>query len=297
MKKFLLGVIFFVSVVRLASAQEINCQIQVAAQQTGNTQLSIFNTLQTSLQEFVNENNWTKLDLENHQRINCSIFINVTEYNSNNFKATIQVQSSRPIFGSTTSSPIFNFKDNQFNFTYTEFQRLNYNQNTFSSNLVSTISFYIYTILGLDADTFSPLGGQKYHEEARLIVNTAQQSSNQGWRASDGNSSRFKINSDLLSNNFSKYREALYTYHREGLDVFHSDLEEGKKKIVESIQMLREVNNQRPNSVLLRSFFDAKSNEIKSIFSGGPSVSIKEVVNNLNSMAPLYSKEWSKITY
>lgn len=296
MKKLLVFLIAFVAFTSLR-AQEINCQIVVEAQQTGNTKLSIFKTLETSLQEFINNATWTDLDLEEHEKINCNIFINVTDYDSNNFTATIQVQSSRPIFGSSTSTPVFNFKDNQFNFNYTEFQPLDYNPNTYSSNLVSGISFYVYTILGLDADTFSLEGGQKYHEEARQIVSTAQQSNKKGWRASDGNNTRFRINSDLLSNNFVKYREALYMYHREGLDVFHDDQEAAKKKIVESIQLLREVNNARPNSILLRTFFDSKANEIQQIFSGGPTVSIKEVVNNLNSIAPLHSKQWAEISY
>lgn len=296
MKRFLVLLIAFISVFSV-QAQEINCQVTVEAQQTGNTKLSIFKTLETSLQEFINDANWTQLNLDDHEKINCNIFINVTDFDSNNFTATIQIQSSRPIFGSSASTPVFNFKDNQFNFNYTEFQPLDYNPNTYSSNLVSGISFYMYTILGLDADTFALQGGQKYHEEARQIVNTAQQSNKKGWRASDGNNSRFRINSDLLSNSFSKYREALYIYHREGLDVFHKDPELAKNKIVESIQLLREVNNSRPNSILLRTFFDAKSNEVKQIFSGGPSVSIKEVVNNLNSIAPLYSKQWAEISY
>ncbi len=280
-----------------SQAQEINCSVKVNAEQTGRTKLSIFNTLESALQEFVSENSWTKLDLQEHEKINCNIFINITSYDSNNFKATLQIQSSRPIFGSVATTPVFNFKDNDFDFEYTEYQNLDYSPNTFNSNLVSGISFYIYTILGLDADTFAPQGGQAYYEEARQIVNTAQQSNYEGWRAGGNNKSRFRLNSDLLSNNFTGYRDALYTYHRLGLDKMHEDVEEGKQKIAEAILALKQVNNTRPNSLLIRTFFDAKADEIEKIFSGGPSIPITEVVETLNRIAPLYSKNWSSIKY
>lgn len=279
------------------AAQEINSKVTVNAEKTGKTQLSVFKTLERGVQEFINQTNWTSDKLENFQKINCNIFINVTSYDSDQFKATIQVQSSRPVFGSTYVTPILNFKDNQFDFRYTEYQPLDYNRNTYKSNLVSTISFYVYTILGLDADTFSLEGGTDYFEEAQQIANTAQQGNSAGWRATDGSQSRYRLNADLLSNSFNGFREVLYSYHREGLDVMHADPEAGKKKIVQSIQTLREVNNTRPNSILMRSFFDAKSDEIENILSGGPKTSITEVVDNLNSIAPLYSKQWRKISY
>ncbi|MBW2961188.1 DUF4835 family protein [Mesonia aestuariivivens] len=285
--------LFFFSLVSFA--QEFNANVTVNAEQTGRTKLSIFKTLESAVQDLINQNTWTDNSLENFEKIDCNIFINVSDYSSDNFTATIQVQASRPVYGSTTSTPIFNIKDNQFNFRYSEFQPLDYNPNTFSSNLVSTISFYMYTILGFDGDTFAPLGGSAYHEEANLIVNTAQQSGGEGWLPSSGNQSRYRLNADLLSNNFTKYRQALYVYHREGLDVMYQDVETGKSKIVEAIQMLKEVNSARPNSILMRSFFDAKSDEIKNVLSGGPQISISPVLSSLKSIAPLYNKKWNTI--
>jgi len=276
-------------------AQEFNASVTVNAEQTGRTKLSIFKTLEGAVEDLINQNTWTDHDLDTHEKIDCNFFINVTEYSQDNFRATIQVQASRPVYGSTTSTPIFNFKDNQFDFRYTEFQPLDYNPNTYSSNLVSTIAFYVYTILGIDADTFSPEGGDKYHQEAVLIVNTAQQGNAQGWQTSSGNQSRFRLNADLLSNNFAQFRAALYTYHREGLDMMHTDVEAGKLKIVEAIQMLQDVNRSRPNSILIRSFFDAKSDEIKNILSGGPQVNLTEVLSSLKRMAPIYNKNWNAI--
>lgn len=276
------------------SAQELNCTVTVNAEQTGKTQLSVFKTLETSVKEFMNQS-WTGLDLEDEERIQCNIFITIKDYNSDSFKATLQVQSSRPIYGSTYTTPVLNFKDNDFNFNYTEYQPLRYNQNTFNSNLISNLSFYAFTILGLDADTYALEGGEDYHQEAKQIVNISAQQGGGGWKANDGNQSKYKLNADIISSNFSKFREALYVYHRQGLDVMHQDVKAGKESIVNSIQLLRDVNNNRPNSAPTRAFFDAKSSEIQSIFSGGPSVALTEVVENLKRIAPIYNKNWNQI--
>lgn len=278
------------------SAQELNCSVTVNAEQTGKTQLSIFKTLETSVKEFMNQS-WTDLDLDDDERIQCSIFITIKEYNSDNFTATVQVQSSRPVYGSLYSTPVLNFKDNDFNFNYTEYQPLRYSENTFNSNLISNLSFYAFTILGLDADTYALQGGEDYHQEAKQIVNISAQTAGGGWTANDGNQSKYKLNADIISSNFTKYREALYVYHRLGLDVMHSDVEAGKNSIVDAIQLLRDVNNNRPNSAPMRAFFDAKSSEIESVFTGGPSVEVNKVVENLRRISPLYNKNWNKIKF
>lgn len=282
---------------KIGSAQEINCQVEVDARQTGQTGLTIFKTLATSLTEFVNQTNWTGEKLKNQEKINCSMFITITEYDSGTFSGTIQIQSSRPVFGSAMTTPIFNFKDDQFSFQYVEFENLKYNPNSFDSNLVAVISYYVYTILGLDADTFSPLGGSPYFQEAEQIVGMAQQGGTKGWKPADGKQSRYQLNEDLLSPSMEEFRQAMYTYHREGLDSMHIDPSAGKKKIADAIIQIGKINGSRSNSIVIRSFFDAKSNEIESIFSDGPSVEITEVVETLNDFAPQYSKNWRNITY
>ncbi|HET7361509.1 MAG TPA: DUF4835 family protein [Salinimicrobium sp.] len=296
MNKFILGaLLFFISLI--SYGQELNCEVIVNAEQTGNSNVSVFNTLENALTEFVNQTNWTDKNFEIHERINCSMFINITEFDGSSFSGSIQVQSSRPVYGSTMVSPIFNYKDNNFSFSYTEYEPLEFNINEYSSNLVSVVSFYVYTILGLDADTFSENGGTGYYETAKQIVSTAQQSNKKGWQVSGGSGSRFNLNNDLLSNAYNGYRNALYTYHRMGLDLMHNSVEEGKKRVSSAILELGNMNDQRPNSLLVRTFFDAKANEIEQIFSGGPSISIKEVINALNDMAPTYTKNWSNIRY
>lgn len=278
-------------------AQEINCQVVVNAEQTGQANATVFKTLQNSLSEFINQTRWTNKEFLPQERINCSMFINITGYDGNSFTGTIQVQSSRPVFGSTMVTPVFNFNDEQLAFNYTEYQPFSYSPNQYDSNLVSVVSFYIYTILGLDADTFSEQGGTPYFQTANQIVGSAQQGGNAGWKATDGNRSRYQLNADLLSNTYAGYRNALYTYHRKGLDVMHMSPVEGKKAISTAIIDLERMNSRRPNSLLLRTFFDAKADEVAEIFSGGPSVDIREVVDALGKMAPNYSEKWGNIRY
>lgn len=296
MNKIALLLLLFFSVA-MASAQDLNGEVIINAEQTGQSNLSVFKTLQRSLSEFINQTSWTDREYANHERINYSIFINISKFENDSFIGTIQVQSSRPVFGSTMITPIFNFNDEQFSFNYREFEPLTYSQNAYSSNLVSVISFYVYTILGLDADTFQQEGGTPYFEEANRIVTTAQQSNNTGWRGSDGNRSRYRLNADLLSNAFLDYRTTLYQYHRLGLDIMHKDPAAGKKAIANSIQNLRSMNDSRPNSLLLRVFFDSKAQEIEQIFSGGPSVPITDLVDTLNRVAPMYAENWRKIQF
>ena len=296
MKKIKLLIAFFFTV-SLVQAQELNCDVIVNSEQTGRTNLPVFRTLQRSISEFVNQTTWTTQDFESNERINCSIFINIISFDNDSFSGTIQVQSSRPVFGSTLITPVFNFNDTQFSFNYREFEPLNYSPAAYSSNLVSVISYYVFTILGLDADTFQEAGGTPYFEEANRIVTTAQQGNQAGWRGSDGNSSRFRLNADLLSNAFLGYRTALYQYHRQGLDLMHKDPAAGKQGIAKAIESLGALNQSRPNSLPVRVFFDAKAQEIEQIFTSGPNVPIQNMVDVLNRAAPMYSENWRKIQF
>lgn len=278
-------------------AQEIDCEIVVNAQQTGDANNSVFQVLEQSLEEFVNQTSWTNRNFQEQEKIKCSMFLNITNFDGNSFSGSIQVQSSRPVFGATLQTPVFSFNDENFSFEYTEYENLLHNPNEYRSNLASVVTFYIYTILGMDADTFKEEGGTSYYQEASRIVSTAQQSNKTGWSPNDGRQSRYRLNADLLSNTFRGYRLALYTYHRQGLDLMHRSPKEGKEGVRESILQLEELNRGRPGSLLLRTFFDAKANEIEKVFSGGPSVSIKEVVDALNKMAPTFADNWSNISY
>ena len=294
MDKLFVIIIFIVSC--CLNAQEFNATVAVNAEQTGNPNLQVFKTLERSLTEFVNNTKWTSVEYRTEERINCSFFITIVSYDNDAFSATIQVQASRPVYGSGYSTTIFNVNDKQFNFDYLEFQPLNYNPNSYESNLISVFAFYLYTILGVDADTFELNKGTAYYEEARNIVSNAQGSNTAGW-AREQNPNRFRLNDDLLSGTYEGYRKAMYTYHREGLDVMYNNVKQGKEMITESMKFLEEVHDTRPNSYIMRVFFDAKADEISSILSGGPSVNIAETIEILNKIAPTYSENWKDIKF
>jgi hypothetical protein len=280
----------------IAHSQELNCTVTVNTQKLSNANQQVFKTLETSLSEFVNQTHWTGLNYKQREKINCSMYITVSSNNSDQFTATIQIQSSRLVYNSSYATPVFNFNDKDFNFRYTEFQPLLFNPAEFESNLVSVVSFYSYIILGMDADTFMPLAGNSFFEIAQNISNVAQQSGNRGWSQADGNQSRFFLVNDLLSPVFNEVRQTSFAYHS-GLDIMTQDLKKAKEKIKLALINLGKLNASRPNAFVTRVFFDAKSDEIVSIFSGGPSIPITDLVDSLNKTSPLNSSIWMKIKY
>lgn len=295
MRKIFLLVVFFFSTVNLIS-QELNATVSVNFQQVTNGNPQLFKNLETQVKEFLNATKWTTKEYLPTEKIECNFFINVTSYASNNFEATLQIQSSRPVFNSTLMSPIVNINDKNFTFRFIEFENLIYDQNTFNSNLVSVLAFYANLIIGLDQDSFSELGGTEHLQIASTIVNVAQTSGFKGWSQSDGNNNnRNFLISDLLSSTFNPFRQALYQYHRLGLDVMADDVKKGKEGIITAIKTLSEIQRSRPNALLTRTFFDAKADELVSIFSGGPRVEIVELVETLNRISPLNSQKWSRI--
>jgi len=278
-------------------SQELNCKVVVNAQQTGNENFPIFKTLEKQLNEFVNNTKWTNKTFAAQERIDCSMVINVMSYSGESFQASLQVQSSRPVFGSSFSTPLYNFNDKDFNFRYLEFQNLIFNPNQFESNLISVLSFHIYMILGLDANTFSPKGGADYYKQAQIITNYSQQGNFSGWKLEDGLQSRFALIDNILSPTFKEYRDVMYSYHREGLDVMSDNVKQGKEQIATSVKKFQTMNSRRPNSFLLRTFFDAKADEIQQIFSGGPNVNIASLKEALQKVAPMHSSKWQNITF
>ncbi|KQS53334.1 MAG: DUF4835 family protein [Flavobacterium lindanitolerans] len=294
MRKILLFLLFVAGSVQ---AQELRCTVKINYDRITNANTQIFKTLERSLNEFVNKTRWTNQTFAENERIESSMFINVSGYNSDQFSASIQVQSSRPGYNSMYASPVFNFNDKDFNFRYVEFENLIFNPNSYDSNLVSVMAFYSYIIMGLDADTFSPKGGTQYYELAQNVAILAQQGGSKGWNQADGNVSRYFLITDLMSNTFAPFREALYQYHSTGIDLMSEDLKRGKENIKNSVKTLAQIYDIRPNALLTRVFFDAKSDEIVSIYTGGPSIAVADLVENLNRISPLNSSKWGKIRF
>lgn len=295
MRSFLNGfVILFLATTSL-NAQELNCQVVVNSDLVNQTNQQVFKTLEQSLREFVNRQSWTNREVYNEEKITCSFVFTFNSYSDDRFEGTLQVQAQRPVYETNYDTPILNFLDKDIVFTYQEFQPLYYNSASYDSNLTSLISFYVYLILGMDADTFDLNGGTAYFTEAQRIVNLAQQSKLPGWNQSDGNRNRFWIIDTLLSNTYREFRQTVYQYHRMGLDNMSSDAQKGKQEIGKAIQQLVPLYERRPNALLLQMFFDSKSQEIYNILSGGPEVEMQKVVSDLQKIAPFFGSVWKKI--
>lgn len=278
-----------------ATAQELNCTVRVSFDRITDANPQVFRTLEKSLQDFVNNTRWTSRNFARNERIECSMFFNIASYDgSSGFTALMQVTSTRPVFNSTYLSPIININDKDVSFRYNEGENLIFNPNTFDSNLVSLVAFYANMIIGMDADSFAKEGGTPYYQVAQTIVNVSQ-SGGKGWTQQDGNQSRYFLVNDMLSNTFTPLREALYAYHMEALDKMADNQKEGKEKAIVAISMLGDLHKVRPNAFLTRVFFDAKSDEIASMFSGGPNVPVSNLVETLNRVSPLNGTKWSKI--
>jgi hypothetical protein len=296
MYKILLSVFIVFSCIT-ASAQELNASITIDAEQTGQPNQQVFKTLESQLTDFINNTQWTTREFLNQERIDCNFTLILNSYEGDSFGGTLQVQASRPVYSSTYDSPIYNYNDKQFSFDYVEFQPLTFNINTFDSNLMSVLAYHIYTVIGLDADSYELNGGGPYFETAKQIVNTAASSNFAGWKSTDGIQSRFRYNDALLSNVYQEFHEAMYIYHMEGMDLMHNNPKISKTKVQEAVQTLKSINDRRPNSFILRTFFDAKSDEIAAIFSGGPKVNITQFLENLNRMAPTRRSTWADIKF
>ena len=278
-------------------SQELACNITVDARQTGNENLQIFRSLQTQLTDFINNTTWTGRKIRNNERIDCNMFINISSYDNDVFQATLQIQSSRPIYNSSYNSPVYNFNDKNFTFRYQEFQNLRFNADVFESNLVSVLAFHIYMILGIDADTFDMNSGDVFYRQAQKILDYSQQNGFKGWAANDGLQSRYYLIDNILSPTYKEYRVVLHDYHFKGLDFMNTDVKQAKNNIAKSLMMLEQMNRRRPNSFILRVFFDTKSNEIQDIFSDGPSVPVTNLISALSKIAPNHSDKWRKISF
>lgn len=277
-------------------SQELRATVAINYEQVNNGNPQLFKNLEKQVNEFLNNTKWTENEVKETEKIECNFFINVTSYGSNNFEATLQIQASRPVFNSTLSTPILNINDKNFNFRFIEFENMIYDANSFTSNLVSVMAFYTNLIIGIDGDSYSKLGGSEYLKIASNIVTVAQSSGFKGWSQSEsGNNNRNFLISDMLSTTYEPFRTAMYLYHREGLDLMADNIKAGKEGVAKAIVTLSEIQKSRPNSLLVRTFFDTKADELVAIFSGGPKMDIGPLVENLNKISPLNSQKWNRI--
>jgi hypothetical protein len=295
MKKFLLfiSLFFFVGLIH---AQELNCTVSLNSSQIQGSNKSVFNTLQKSITEFLNNRKWTEMTFANNERIECSMNIIVKKVDADIFTCEIQIQSRRPVYNSSYNSTLFNFKDNDFTFGYKEFDQLEFNANAVTSNLTAVLAYYAYIIIGYDLDSFARLGGTTCFQSAESIVNAAQGSNlGDGWKAFDSDKNRYALINNLLDESFKKYREYFYEYHRLGLDEMADNAANARARIAEGLPLLREANRARPSAIVISAFLDAKSDELINIFSNATTKEKTDAVEVLSDVNPTQSARWEKI--
>lgn len=278
------------------SAQELNCVVFINDAEVGVSNRKIFETMQNAIFEYMNNTKWTSSVYQTHERIDCSLTINILEaVTATSYRGSLQLKVSRPVYNATYTTSILNFNDNDVSFTYEEFQPLVYNENSFDSNLVSILTFYAYTILGYEADSFGYKGGENFFKLAENVVNVAQQGGGVGWNRIDGNYTRYQLNENLLSPVYDQYRKTMYEYHIMGLDRMVDNTRDAKEMISKSIQDLEKLYNDRPNTFLIRVFFDTKSNEIVDLFADGPRIDTSGLREVLSRIYPSNDEKWKEI--
>jgi hypothetical protein len=287
-RKWLFGSLLILAVTAAqAQSSELNARLTINSDkiQGFNTQISA--TLQTALNEFINNKKWSNATFAPNERIECTFTIILSEVTDNHFKGEIQVQARRPVYNSSYSTTVFNFRDTQFDFDYAEFEPLEYTENVLNSNLTATIVFYIYTILGLDFDSFAPKGGTPFLQQAQQIVALAQsQASWSGWKAFDSNRNRHALATALTENAGEGFRQFWYDYHRKGLDEMAANPDRGRSNILAALPALTALRNARPGSVLLQLFSDAKLDELVAIYSKASTQEKQEGYKNLSNLFP-----------
>ena len=272
----------------LTEAQELNARVTINSDQVQATNKQVFTTLQNALSEFINNKKWTDATFAVNERIECSMTILITEIVSDNsFKGEIQVQARRPVYNSSYTTTLLNHRDTEFSFDYTEFEPLEYTENVLNSNLIATVVFYIYTILGLDFDSFSPQGGNAFLQQAQQIVSLAQaQTSWTGWKAFENDRNRHALATALQDNTSEAFREMWYNYHRKGLDEMAANPDRGRTTIIGLLPVLEQVKSTRPTSPLLQMFADAKLDEVVLIYSKATTQEKQEGYKMLSNLYP-----------
>jgi hypothetical protein len=299
MRKSFVLILFLISHLTLQS-QELNCNVQIVSSQVQGTNKQVYQTLQKAVYEFLNNRAWSNSVFRQEERIECNLLITVSDQPAaDQFHATMQIQSRRPVYGSSYNSVLLNYMDNYVNFNYVEFQPLDYNESSNSNNLTSLLAFYANLIIGLDYDTYALMGGTEFYQKAERIVDNMQSSSDKGWKAFDdkSNKDRYWLIKNMLDKNYEPVREFNYKYHRLGLDLMSTKTGEGRAEIAEDLKLLQNVYRLRPDPYmhLMQVVFDAKSDEIANVFSEEFPAENARVLTILGEIDPANARKYEKI--
>ena len=283
----------------LAQAQELQAKVTINHSQISGTDESVFDNLQQTLEQFVNDRQWTELQFQKNERIVCNFSITVSKYDrsNNRFECSAMIQANRPVYNSAYTTTLYNNKDADFNFEFAQFDQLNYNDETIDNQLTALFAYYAYLIIGLDLDSFSPMGGTEILQRCMTLTNNAQDLGFTGWKAFETSRNRFAIINDYLDEAMKPFRQLQYDYYRLGLDEMASNVERGRTNVTTALEThLKKAHEDKPLSLLPQIWTDYKRDEIANIYKGKGTQKEKESIYELlSSINAAQSDAWSKI--
>ena len=286
-------------VVNNVAAQELQAKININSAQVQGADKSVFENLQQTLEQFVNERQWTALQFQENERIQCTFNITVSKYDAsaNKFTCTALIQANRPVYNSAYTTTLYNNRDKNFDFEFVQFDQLNFNEETIDNQLVALFAYYAYLIIGLDLDSFAPMGGTDILQRCMNLVNNAQNLGFSGWQSFDDSRNRFAIINDYLDEGMKPFRQLQYDYYRKGLDEMASNVERGRTNVSTCLEnCLKKAHDDKPLSQLPLIWTDYKKDELASIYKGKGTPKEKEQVYDiLMAINASQSNSWDKI--
>lgn len=302
--KFILAVTLFFMLLNSVSSQELQARVSVVASRVSSSvDKKIFTTLQTELNNLLNNRKWTNDQFQANEKIECSFILNIeTALEANVYKATLSIQAARPVFNATYNTALVNFIDADIAFKYAEFQPIEFNENRVqgtdaaASNLTAVFAYYAYMIIGLDYDSFAPKGGDVYYRKAQNIVNNAPEGKNiSGWRVFDGSRNRYWLNENVINNRYNIMHDVIYSYYRSGLDKMYDAEPEARVNILQSLTQLSAFKKENANTMIVEFFMQGKVQELIGIFkkaTGEQKIKALELLSDLDVInASRYKQE------
>ena len=289
-------IVLLLSMSLTGRAQELNCTVTINSSGAQTSDRGIFRDMKAAIEQFMNSRKWSGDAYKPYEKINCNMLITITKIVSiGSFQASVQVQAARPVYNTNYSSLIFNYADRDWEFEYIESLPLEFNDNTYTTNLTSMLALYAYLIIGIDFDTFVELGGTPYFQKALAVVNNAQQANRTGWQPLNSNRNRYWIVENYNNGQMTEMRKAMYSYHRLGLDTFDKDPDKSRGVILNGLKEVKKVRDVNPTSILVVSFFDAKSKELANIFSTGNIQIRREAYDIITTIDPSNRAAYEKM--
>lgn len=295
MKQLLCIFASFVLALQIMHAQELNCSVEINSQQVEGSNKDVFTTLQEAIADYMNTTKWSTAQFAVNEKIECKLFFTIKTYENDLMSGDLQIQSTRPVYNSSYNTTLINFKDDKIEFTYRLNEPLIYSDNSMESNLTAILNFYAFMILAIDFDSFSPRGGEQFYKKADAVVQMAQSSGENGWKAFEDNRNRSAVLSAYTQPSTATIRDLIYQYHRTGLDEMALSPDKGRAKITESLANLTKVFDAAPMSVALSMFRDAKLDELVNVYSKAQQTEREKVYELLYAIYPTDNDRLTKI--